>query len=320
MNWSDVLGAGALVPLLTAALRLAMPIVLAAAGACLAERSGVLNLGIEGQMMMGAVAAFVTTYYSGSPLLGAAIGAAAGVAVAAVVGAATITMGIDQIITGISVVILGSGLASFLYLQTFGISGTPPRTQGTGPIEIPVLSDLPLLGPVLFSQSPLVYLSIAIVVALWWVLGRTAFGLSVRAAGENPDAADSVGVSVPGARWAALLVSGATAGLAGALVVDGLGFFQDGITGGRGWVALGVVILARWNPLGAMAGGFMFGLVDAFQLRVQSASGGQATVVPYELFQALPYAVTLIAVVVTTVRFRRSNAPTALGTPFVPAK
>jgi len=103
-------------------------------------------------------------------------------------------------------------------------------------------------------------------------------------------------------------------------VIDGLGFFQDGITGGRGWIALGVVILARWNPLGAIAGGFMFGLVDAFQLRVQAASGGQATSVPYELFQAMPYAVTLVAVVVTTVGFARNNAPKALGVPFVPAR
>lgn len=129
-----------------------------------------------------------------------------------------------------------------------------------------------------------------------------------------------MGVSVPRTRWSTLLIAGAAAGMAGALVIDGLGFFQDGITGGRGWIALGVVILARWNPLGAIAGGFMFGLVDAFQLRVQAASGGQATSVPYELFQAMPYAVTLLAVIATTVWFSRSNSPKALGVPFVPAK
>ncbi|MBM7457732.1 ABC transporter permease [Rhodococcus coprophilus] len=320
MNWSDVLGAGALVPLLTAALRLAVPIILAAAGACLAERSGLMNLGIEGQMMVGAITAFVTVYYTGNPLFGAVTGALAGLLTAAVVGYLTITMAVDQIITGISVVILGTGLASFLYLQVFGITGTPPRIQGSTPVDLPVLSDIPAIGQIVFSQSPLVYAALLLVVALWWVLSRTAFGLSVRAAGESPDAADSVGVSVPRTRWITLLISGATAGMAGALVIDGLGFFQDGITGGRGWIALGVVILARWNPLGAIAGGFMFGLVDAFQLRVQAASGGQATSVPYELFQAMPYAVTLVAVVVTTVGFARNNAPKSLGVPFVPAR
>lgn len=320
MNWSEVLGAGALVPLLTAALRLAVPIILAAAGACLAERSGLMNLGIEGQMMVGAVTAFVTVYHTGQPMLGAFTGAVAGLLTAAIVGYLTITMAVDQIITGISVVILGSGLASFLYLQAFGMTGTPPRIQGTTPLDLPVLSDIPVLGPIVFSQSPLVYVALALVVALWWVLSRTAFGLAVRAAGESPDAADSVGVSIPRTRWITLLTSGAAAGMAGALVIDGLGFFQDGITGGRGWIALGVVILARWNPLGAMAGGFMFGLVDAFQLRVQAASGGQSTTVPYELFQAMPYAVTLLAVIATTVWFARSNSPKALGVPFVPAR
>ncbi|TCN54991.1 simple sugar transport system permease protein [Rhodococcus sp. SMB37] len=320
MNWSEVLGVGALVPLLTAALRLAAPIILAAAGACLAERSGLMNLGIEGQMMVGAVAAFITTYYTGQPMIGAVAGAVAGLLTAVLVGYLTITMAIDQIITGISVVILGSGLAAFLYLQVFGITGTPPRIEGTAPLDLPVLSDIPVLGPILFSQSPLVHIALLLVVALWWLLSRTAFGLSVRAAGESPDAADSVGISVARTRWITLLISGAAAGMAGALVVDGLRFFQDGITGGRGWIALGVVILARWNPLGAMAGGFMFGLVDAFQLRVQAASGGQSTSVPYELFQAMPYVVTLLAVVVTTVWFARGNAPKALGVPFVPAK
>ena len=129
MNWSDVLGAGALVPLFTAALRLAVPIILAAAGACLAERSGLMNLGIEGQMMVGAIIAFLTVYYTGQPMLGAATGAAAGLVLAAIVGYLTITMAVDQIITGISVVILGTGLASFLYLQVFGVTGTPPRIQ-----------------------------------------------------------------------------------------------------------------------------------------------------------------------------------------------
>lgn len=320
MNWSEVLGADALIPLLTAALRLAVPIILAAAGACLAERSGLMNLGIEGQMMVGAVAAFVTTYYTGQPLLGVVGGALTGLLTAVIVGCLTITMAIDQIITGISVVILGTGLASFVYLQVFGRTGTPPRIEGTAPLDLPVLSDIPVLGPILFSQSPLVHIALLLVVALWWVLSRTAFGLSVRAAGESPDAADSVGISVQRTRWITLLISGATAGMAGALVVDGLRFFQEGITGGRGWIALGVVILARWNPLGAMAGGFMFGLVDAFQLRVQAASGGQATSVPYELFQAMPYMVTLIAVVATTVWFARGNAPKALGVPFLPAK
>lgn len=320
MNWADILGPAALLPLLAATLRLAMPIILAAAGECLAERAGVFNLGLEGTMLLGAVSAFLATHHTGQPLVGAAAGATAGVLTAALVGLFVVRAGVDQVITGISVVLLGTGLSAFVYLHVFGITGTPPRVSGTEPLRVPLLADIPGLGPVLFAQSPLVYLSAGIVLVLWWVMRHTSFGLSVRAAGDKPEAADAAGISVHRTRWVGLLVSGGTAGLAGALVVDGLGLFQEGMTGGRGWVALAVVILARWNPLGAVVGGLMFGLVDAVQLRVQAATGGTATAVPYELFQALPYAVTLVLVVAATVWFRRGGEPRALGVPYFPAR
>lgn len=320
MNWADIIGPAALVPLLAATLRLAMPIVLAAAGECLAERAGVFNLGLEGTMLIGAISAFLATYATGQPLAGAAAGAVAGVLTASVVGMFVIRSGVDQVITGISVVLLGTGLSAFLYLHAFGITGTPPRISGSEALRIPLLADIPAVGPVLFAQSPLVYLSAGIVLALWWVMRHTSFGLSVRAAGDKPEAADAAGISVHGTRWIGLLTSGATAGLAGAMVVDGLGLFQEGMTGGRGWVALAVVILARWNPLGAVAGGLMFGLVDAVQLRVQAATGGMATAVPYELFQALPYLVTFVLVVAATIWFKRGSEPRVLGVPFFPAR
>lgn len=320
MNWADVIGPAALLPLLAATLRLAMPITLAAAGECLAQRSGVFNLGLEGIMLLGALAAFLAVDATGQPLVGGAAGAGAGVLTAALVALFVVRSGVDQVITGITVVLLGAGLTSFVYLDVFGVSGTPPRIEGAEPWNVPLLSAVPGVGTVLFRQSPLVYAAVAVVLALWWVMRYTAFGLSVRACGDRPEAADAAGVRVGRVRWTGLLVSGATAGMAGALMVDGLGLFQEGMTGGRGWVALGVVILARWNPLGTVAGGLMFGFVDALRLRVQAASGGTSTDVPYELFQALPYLVTLVFVVVITVWFKRGGEPRVLGTPFLPTR
>lgn len=317
MNWGDVLGPSAILPLLAATLRLAVPTVLAAVGETAAERGGVYNLGLEGTMLLGAVTGFVVQDTTGSPTVGAMAGVGAGLAAGVLVAVLTVELQIDQIITGIALTILGGGLSAFIYLDRYGLATEPPQVDGFRRWSIPLLSDLPGVGVVLFRQSPLVYVGLLFVIAVAWTLTKTSFGLALRAAGEHPEAADAAGHSVRRLRWIGLLISGGMTGLGGAVLIDSLGLFREYVTAGRGWVAVAIVILARWNPVGAVAGGVLFGFVDALQLRVQAASGGVETGVPYELFQALPYLVTLGVVVAATIRFGRSGAPAALGHPFV---
>lgn len=317
MSWEAVIGPAAILPLLAAGIRLAMPIVLAAVGECFCQRTGVINLGLEGIMLAGALSAFGAEYSTGSPLIGALAGVGAGLVFGAIVAALVVEARIDQIIVGISIVLLASGITSFAYLDVFGVTSSPPRVQGWPLWEVPVLSDLPGVGVVLFRQPPLVYAAVGMTLVVWWLLARTRLGLSARAVGERPDAAEAVGVSPRRVRWIGVLLSSGMTGFAGAVLISSLGLFQDGVTAGRGWVAVAIVVLARWNPLGAIAGGFAFGLVDAFQLRVQATSGGVDAAVPYELFQALPYIMTLAVVVLAAMRFRRDAQPAALGTPYV---
>jgi general nucleoside transport system permease protein len=317
VNWEAVIGPAAILPLLAAGIRLAMPIVLAAVGESFCQRSGVINLGLEGIMLAGALSAFGAEYATGSPIVGALAGIGAGLVFGVLVGLLVIEARIDQIIVGISIVLLAAGITSFAYLDVFGVTSSPPRIGGSSPWPVPVLSDLPGIGVVLFRQSPLVYAAMGLSLGVWWLLERTRVGLSVRAVGDRPDAAEAVGVSPRRTRWIGVLVSSAMTGFAGAVLVGQLRLFQDGVTAGRGWVAVAIVVLARWNPLGAIAGGLAFGLVDALQLRVQAASGGVDATVPYELFQALPYLMTLTVVVLAAVRFRRDAEPAALGTPYV---
>ena len=318
MNWADVLGPAAILPLLAASVRLAIPIVLAAAGESFCQRTGVINLGLEGIMLGGALCAFWVQFETGSPIAGPIAGVLAGLALGVLVAFLVIELRLDQIIVGIAVVLLVGGFTSFVYLEWFGVTAGPPRISTATPLEIPLLSSLPGVGLVLFRQSIFVYLGLILAVGSWVVLTRTRLGLSARAVGERPDAADAAGVSVRRTRWIGVLVSSGLTGLAGAVLVGQLGLFQNQITAGRGWVAVAIVVLARWNPLGAIAGGLLFGFVDALQLRVQAAGGGVETSVPYEFFQALPYAMTLVVVVLAAVWFRRDAEPKALGVPYSP--
>lgn len=316
MNWDEVFGTSAIAPLLAASIRLAIPLAVAAAGECVAERSGILNLGLEGMMISGALAAFIAASNSGRGTVGALAGIGAGIAVAGLVGLFVIHLKIDQVIVGVTTVILCLGFTAYVYAEAYGV-GVLPELPSPTPIDLPVLSDLRGVGPVLFRQHPLVYVGAAVPFVLWWVLRRTRFGLDVRAVGERPDAADANGTHVDRTRWKALAIAGACAGLAGAiLVVGAVGTYRDDITAGRGWIAIAIVIVGRWNPLGALAGSFLFGFTDALQLRIQAAGGGFDTSVPFEFFSALPYAVTIVVVVLTTVRRRRGAQPAALGVPY----
>lgn len=317
MDWGAVFGAGAIVPWLNAGIRLAMPTACAAAGEAFAERAGVLNLGLEGMMLGGALGSFLVSLETGNAWIGFLAAPLVGAAMALGMGLFTIKLKAEQVVAGITVVLLASSLTSFLYQELFEIQTAPPRIERLPVVEVPLLADLPLLGPVLFRQNVLVYVSVALIAGVWLLLFRTRLGLAARAVGESPSSADSNGVPVDRVRMLALVVSGAMAGVGGGvLVIAQLGFYQDLVTAGRGWIAIALVYFSRWNPAWALGGALLFGVVDALQLRIQAAGGGFHNPIPFEVFQALPYLVTLVVLIIAAKRQRRVNQPAALGVPY----
>lgn len=317
MDWSAVFGAGAIIPWLNAGIRLAMPTACAAAGETFAERAGVLNLGLEGMMLGGALASFLVSLDTGSTWIGFLAAPVVGALMALAMGLFTVKLKAEQVVTGITLVLLASSFTSFLYQELFEIQAAPPRIDRLPVVAIPLLRDIPVLGPILFTQNVLVYVAVALIVLVWFLLFRTRFGLEARAVGESPVAADSNGVSVDRVRMLALMISGAMAGVGGGvLVIAQLGFYQDQVTAGRGWIAIALVYFSRWNPIWALGGALLFGVVDALQLRIQAAGGGFHNPIPFEVFQALPYLVTLGVLILAAKRQRRVGQPAALGIPY----
>ncbi len=316
MDWSAVVGAGAIIPLLGAGVRLALPTAIAAVGETVTERSGVLNLGVEGMLTVGALGAFLGEWYGNSAWVGMMTAVVAAMGLGALHAALTINLKLDQIVTGIMLVLLGVSCSDFVYDSIFGDAESPPRIDGFEPVDIPGLSSVPAVGVILFQQPTVVYVALATCVGAWWVLHRSAIGLTIRAAGEDPETVAAAGKSVAQVRWVAVLTGAGLAGLGGAVLVLGqLQLYSFGLIAGRGWIAIAMVILSRWTIPGALAGAFVFGVADSFQLRVQAASGGLDSNVPVEFFQMLPYVTTLLVLVVASIRGRRSAAPAALGVP-----
>lgn len=296
---------------LAAAIRLSVPIMLAGIGEAISERGGVINIGLEGMMLTGAFGAVVGAHVTGSPWIGLLCGMAAAVVIAVPHGLISINLGGDQIVSGVSLNLVALGLTTFLFRQLFGITDQP-QVAGFEPLDIPALSQLPVLGPSVFSQSILAYLAVAIGAVLWIVLFRTRPGLRWRAAGDDPAALDSVGIPVSGTRWGALILCAALAGMAGAAISLGQLFtFIENMTGGAGYVALALVIVARWNPLWAIVVAVGFGAAEAVAVRIQA---GGVTVIPYQLSLMLPYVLTLV---VYGLAARSGRAPRALGKPFL---
>jgi general nucleoside transport system permease protein len=292
--------------LLAGAVRLATPVLLAAIGETLVERSGTINLGIEGIMTIGAFAAVFGASAAGwgaGLALGAAVGAIIGLAMALVI----LRGGADQIVTGIAVTLLGFGLADYFFevWQPTGRSAVIVPLVPT--ITIPWLSHIPLVGPALFDQSAITYVTILLVVVAHVSLKRSRTGLILRAVGDDPEAASLRGVNVIAARTWSLVAGGLCAGLGGAAITVGyLGSFTDEVTSGRGYIAIAVVIIGRWSPLGVTLGALLFAVFDSLALQAQSGSAG----LPVEFYSALPYVVTLVTLVVTA---RAQCAPRSLG-------
>jgi simple sugar transport system permease protein len=297
-------------PLLTgfvaATVRVATPLALAALGETISERGGVLNLGIEGAMLAGALGAAV-----GAVSLGAAggvvIAVLAGVTTSAMVAAIAIGARADQIITGTAVTLGMIGLTGLLARIAFGDAGAGLTVPTTPAVPIPGLSQIPLIGPALFQQSLFTYAVYLLVPAIGWLLFRTRFGLELRAAGESPSAAAAMGVRVRTVRTLGTLLGGALAGLAGAtLVLAQVGTFTEKMTAGRGFIAIAIVVLGRWHPLGAALAALLFGAATALQFTFQAIG----STVPYQFFLALPY---LLALAVLAVAVGRRKGPAGLG-------
>jgi simple sugar transport system permease protein len=294
-----------------AMLRVATPLLLATLGELFCERSGVLNLGIEGIMLIGAMTGFTAAYLTGDLWLGLLAAGLTGVLFGLLLGLLTVTLGLSQHVAGLGITLFCSGLSFFLYRLIFGQPSQPPNIEAFKPILLPLLADIPILGPILFNQVALVYLALLLVPLTAFLLYRTPWGLDLRTVGENPHAAVSAGVSVPAMRYQALMIGGALMAIGGAyLALAQFNAFTFGVISGRGWVCIALVVLGQWDPWRAAAAALLFGLVDAFQLRMQSAGGID---LPYQLFLMLPFLVTIIAMAVFS---RSARAPAALLTPF----
>jgi general nucleoside transport system permease protein len=302
-----------LVPLLLSVVTAATPLLLAALGELVAERAGVLNLGVEGMMLVGAVSAFATMTLTGSPALAVAAGAGAGAAMAALFGALVLTLASNQVATGLALTLFGLGLSALLGA---GFVGHPIAPLAK--LAIPGLSDLPVAGPLVFGQDALVYLSVALTAGVAWFLTRTRAGMILRAVGEADGSAHSIGYDVLRIRYGAVLFGGAMAGLGGAyLSLAYTPLWVEGMTAGRGWIALALVVFAGWRPWRVLAGAYLFGGVTVLQLYAQ---GSGLTVVPTQFLAMLPYLATIVvlALMSSPSARRRLAAPACLGKPFRP--
>lgn len=301
----------ALTELLSATLRIATPLMFAALGGLLSERAGTFAVGIEGMMLAGAFGGALAALATGSTAMGLLVSLLAGTALALVVAIATTRFRADQMVTGLAVNILSLGLTSFLLRGLFG-GRTPVIRLPTLPAwPVPLLSEIPLLGPVLFRQPLLVYAGFLLVIPVAVFLGKTRTGLMLRAVGENPEAAFAVGTNPQTVRILAILAGGAFAGLGGAVLsLQEVGTFTDGMTNGRGFIALAAIIVGRWNPFGAMAGCLLFGAVAALESRIQ----GWGLPVSSYVVQMVPY---LVALALLAGIGRSARMPGAIGVPFV---
>jgi general nucleoside transport system permease protein len=302
------------VVILVATLRAGTPLVLAALGELITEKSGVLNLGVEGMMLVGAVAAIIATLGTGSYLFGALAGILAGVAMALVFGLLTLSLRANQVAAGLALTIFGLGLSAFL-----GLAYRDQPLEGLKPLAVPGLSDLPLIGPLLFGHDVFVYVSLVLFAAVAWFLARTRGGLVLKAVGEAPEAAHALGHNVLAVRYAATAFGGAMAGLAGAyLTLVYTPMWADQMTAGRGWIALALVVFATWKPGRVLLGAYLFGGVTIAQLHLQA----QGVAVSSHILAMLPYVATILVLVLIARDATRIklNAPAALGKPFEPGR
>ena len=286
------------------------PILLAAIGELVAEKAGVLNLGVEGMMITGAICGFAVAVETGSPALGFLGGALGAALLSMVFGVLTQLLLSNQVATGLALTLFGLGISALIGQSYIGV-----RPPVTADIDLPILSDLPVIGPILFAHYPVVYISLALVAAVWWFLKYARLGLILRAVGENHDAAHALGYRVVAIRLAAIAFGGACAGLGGAyLSLVRVPQWTEGMTAGAGWIALAIVVFASWKPWRVLLGAYLFGGIAVLQLNLQAAG----LKIPVEYLSMSPYLITILVLVIMSADRSRAalNAPASLGRVF----
>ena len=284
------------------------PLLLGTVGEVICERSGILNLGVEGMMAIGAVSAFIVTYVSHNPWLGLLAGVIAGVLISMIHAFASISLRGNQVVSGLALTMLGLGIS--------GLVGKPyvghPLTVKMKTVEIPFLSDIPVVGEIFFNQSPFFYMAVILAVAAWFVLEFTRLGIRIRSTGENPKATETQGINVDRIRYLCVLIGGGFAGMAGAdLSISYSKSWFEGMTAGRGWIVIALTVFALWNPMRAVVGAFLFGGIFVLQYLLQPLG------ISPNFLAMLPYVATLGVLILTSLRNKkRVNAPAMLGEPY----
>lgn len=293
--------------LLHSTLIAATPLLLAALGETVVERAGVINIGLEGILLAGAFAGMVGSYFTGSPTVGLLLGGASGLLLALLFAGLTVRLGADQIIIGVSLNLLVVGLTGTLYRGLFGVTGQALTVNTLPSLSFPLLGAIPFIGPVLFQHTALVYLALLLVPAIGFFLFRTRVGLQLRAVGDHPQAAETLGISVVSVRTAALAIEGILVGIAGGyLSLAYSNTFIEGMSAGRGFIALAIVIFGRWRPMGVLAGALLFGAATTLQFHIQALGSA----LPYQWVLLLPYILTLVTLAIAGTRIA---SPLALG-------
>ncbi len=300
----DLFSIPVLLGILYSGIRLATPYLYAAIGETFAQTSGVLNLGVEGMMLMGAYSAFYVASKTGSLLLGLLAGALTGALMGLIMAVISVTLKAEQGISGIGLALFGLGLSSLLFKETLG---SVVSITGFQPVKIPLLGNIPLFGPALFDHNLLVYGAYILVPVSAWVLNKTTFGLKVRAAGQNPQAADSLGVNITLIRYTTLIIGGIMSGIAGAsLSIALINLFQENMTNGMGYIAVALVYFGGWRPMGVLGGALLFSFVNALQLWIQV----KGINLPSDIAVMMPYILTILALAFATQRTRQPAALT----------
>lgn len=304
---SELFTVTAIVGIITSGIRLATPYLFAALGEMFAQRSGVVNLGVEGIMLMGAFSGYYAVLQTGNPWLGLIVAIVVGSLMGLLMAVISVTMQAEQGISGIGLSLFGLGLSSLLMKV---LVGTPTGVTGFQRIAIPVLSDIPVIGELFFNYTILTYAAFLLVPITWFILTRTTLGLKIRAVGQNPEAADSLGVRVNGVRYTTVILGGALAGVAGAsLSISILNIFQENMTNGMGYIAVALVYFGSWRPVGILGGALLFSLVNALQLWIQVL---ELPISP-DFAVMLPYVLTIVVLALTA---RQIRQPAALTKPY----
>ncbi|WP_298962674.1 ABC transporter permease [uncultured Roseibium sp.] len=294
-----------------AALRIATPLIFGVIGALICERAGVLNLGIEGIFTAGAMAGWMAVWLGAGLWGGVFVAACAGALFGLIHAILTVPLGLSQHVSGIGVTLFATSLSYFIYRTALPDVSSPPRIDAFQPLDIPVLSELPFIGPALFQQTPLTFLALFLVVATAYVLYRTPLGLAIRAVGDNPSAVESQGLSVYAIRIGTVVAGSAIMALGGAfLTMSAFDAFFFGMVNGRGWICIALTVFASWRPGKALIGALLFGAFDAFQVRLQTEVG---SFIPGQIFLMMPYLFSIAALIVVA---RRADYPRALLVPY----